>query len=123
MHDPDFNTSAAEQFVANAGKPAQVSSVDTTNLYRCRDFFYTNYKGETRLRRVANPKLIYLRDPGFGYQAGWFLHGHDLDKNEMRSFALTHIRFPEGSRHPFFVVLDTEEMIKTALAKATSPRR
>jgi hypothetical protein len=33
----------------------------------------------------------WIGRPGFDYQPGWFISGIDLDKDEHRSFALTHI--------------------------------
>ncbi len=36
-------------------------------------FTYTNYKGETEDREVIPVKLEYLKEPGFGYEPGWFL--------------------------------------------------
>jgi len=63
-------------------------------------FLYTNHKGETRPRRLEPDSLEFLFSPGFGYQPGWFLSGHDLDKDARRSFALSHVRFEEDENAP-----------------------
>lgn len=55
-------------------------------------FLYVNHKGQRRMRRVGGAlSLDFQRSPGYGHQPGWFLSGMDLDKNEPRSFALSHI--------------------------------
>lgn len=59
-------------------------------------FTYTNYKGEVAERTVRFQALEYLASPGFGYGAGWFLTGYDLDRKMSRSFALTNIVVPAG---------------------------
>jgi hypothetical protein len=63
-------------------------------------FLYRNHRGEERLRWVDVDRIEYLPTPGFGYQAGWFVSGRCHDKDEMRSFALSHIVL-EDNRHPF----------------------
>lgn len=70
-------------------------------------FQYTNYKGVTALRQVKPLALMFIRAPGFGYQPGWFLHALDLDKNEERSFALSHIKLPEG-QSPYLIPIEVE---------------
>ena len=52
-------------------------------------FTYRNYKGKESRRRVKVDSIEFIRDPGFGYQPGWFLSGMDLDKNARRSFAFS----------------------------------
>lgn len=65
-------------------------------------FTYRNHKGEVEARRIQPTKIEYITYPGYNYQPGWFLTGHDLDRpggvsgfDNMRSFALTHIVFPD----------------------------
>lgn len=55
-------------------------------------FYYKNHRGEVAERRVEVDSLEFVTNPGFGYQPGWFLSGHDLDKDARRSFALSHIQ-------------------------------
>lgn len=64
-------------------------------------FTYKNHRGEIALRTIVPDSLEYLTEgnPDFGYPPGWFLSGHDLDKNARRSFALVNI------------VLDLQNMI------------
>lgn len=54
-------------------------------------FKYLNHRGVVAARRVEMYSIDFQKNPGFGYQPGWFLTGMCLDKNEIRSFALTHI--------------------------------
>lgn len=57
-------------------------------------FNYKNHRGEIRQRTIAFSDLRFIRDPGYGYQPGWFLYGKCLEKQEIRSFALCNIIFP-----------------------------
>lgn len=61
-------------------------------------FTYRNHKGAERLRRVQIQSLDFFSNPGYGYQPGWHLTGLDLDKNEVRSFALSHIVFEPDTK-------------------------
>lgn len=57
-------------------------------------FKYKNYKGVVRDRTVDVQSLDFIYHPPgseFGYQPGWFITGTDVEKQEVRSFALTHI--------------------------------
>lgn len=54
-------------------------------------FSYTNHRGETAIRRITPKMLEFQREPGYGYEPGWFLTGFDLDKHAMRSFSLSNI--------------------------------
>ena len=55
-------------------------------------FRYKSHRGEISERRVIPDALEFILDPGYDYQTGWFLSGHDLDKNARRSFALCNIQ-------------------------------
>ncbi len=55
------------------------------------EFTYRNHRGRTALRRVRVDSVEWIGRPGFDYQPGWFISGIDLDKEERRSFALSHI--------------------------------
>ncbi len=61
-------------------------------------FKYKNHRGEISVRNLEVDAVEFLPAPGFGYQPGWFISGLDLDKSARRSFALSHIIFPEGSK-------------------------
>lgn len=54
-------------------------------------FKYRNHGGKEAIRTIEVQSLDFLRNPGFGYQPGWFLTGICEDKKEVRSFALSHI--------------------------------
>lgn len=65
---------------------------------RTVDFIYTNHRGETRRRFVKPLALEWITKPGFGYEAGWFLRGIDVERTDQqleRSFALTNISLAE----------------------------
>lgn len=67
-------------------------------------FEYTNHRGETKLRNVAIDRINWLDEPGFGYTAGWFATGTDLDRGVVRSFKLdpAHMRpIPGAPLSPF----------------------
>ncbi|RWB40431.1 MAG: hypothetical protein EOQ44_25140 [Mesorhizobium sp.] len=59
------------------------------------EFMYLNHRGETAKRRIEVDSIEFHRNPGFGYQPGWFVSGFDLDRNNRRSFALSRIVLPE----------------------------
>lgn len=54
-------------------------------------FEYLNHNGKRSDRDVDIDSLEYHRNPGFGYQPGWFVSGWDYDKANRRSFALDRI--------------------------------
>jgi hypothetical protein len=54
-------------------------------------FLYKNHRGETELRKVSQVRLELIKNPGFGYQPGWFLSGWDIARQAKRSFALSNI--------------------------------
>jgi hypothetical protein len=61
------------------------------------DFFTFQYRhresGKVETRRVAKDgaTLVRLVDPGYEHEAGFFLTGHCMDRNAMRSFALVNM--------------------------------
>lgn len=55
-------------------------------------FTYINHRGEEALRTVRPVSVSYLTEPGYGYAPGWFLIGHDLDKQAERIFSLSNIQ-------------------------------
>lgn len=56
-------------------------------------FTYLNHRGARSVRTVDFESLDFIREPGFGYQSGWFISGYDHERTARRSFALTHILF------------------------------
>ena len=58
-------------------------------------FNYTNWRGETSIRRV-HPQNIWFGESEWHSGAQWFLRGLDLEKNQLRDFALTDIVFVKG---------------------------
>ncbi|NND64690.1 MAG: WYL domain-containing protein, partial [Gammaproteobacteria bacterium] len=51
---------------------------------------YTNYKGETRMRRIM-PKQIVFSSNEWHPQPQWLLEAHDHEKDAPRTFALKDI--------------------------------
>lgn len=54
-------------------------------------FDYINHRGELRRRHVRPVSIRFNADPGYGYAPGWFLTGFDIQKEEIRDFALLNI--------------------------------
>ena len=52
---------------------------------------YTNYRGETALRRII-PKRIYFGKTEWHPESQWLLEAFDHDKDADRTFALKDIR-------------------------------
>jgi len=50
-------------------------------------FEYTNWKGETSLRKVI-PYKFWFGSTEFHKEEQWMLHAYDIDKGEERNFAL-----------------------------------
>ena len=57
------------------------------------EFVYLNHRGEKGLRRIIPEALEFHASRGHGYQPGWFISGHCLDRDARRSFALSRIDF------------------------------
>lgn len=57
-------------------------------------FAYNNHRGVSEARTVDVWSIDFRRNPGFGYQPGWFITGHCHDRKAIRSFALSHIVLP-----------------------------
>jgi predicted DNA-binding transcriptional regulator YafY len=72
-------------------------------------FTYQNHKGVRSERRVKPIGVMFVSNPGFGYQPGWFLHGFCMTKMEVRSFSLSHIILPEGVKNFLLEWPATEE--------------
>lgn len=56
-------------------------------------FVYHNHNGITETRRVRKEGavLAFLANPGYNYGPGFFLVGHCLDRDAIRSFALANM--------------------------------
>lgn len=52
-------------------------------------FEYTNWKGETEVRKVVPDRVVWMDEPDYGYKPGWFLIAWDLKRKAFRQFALT----------------------------------
>ncbi len=52
---------------------------------------YTNYKGETSVRRII-PEKIYFGSNEWHQEAQWLVGALDVDKNSNRTFAVKDIR-------------------------------
>lgn len=55
-------------------------------------FYYTNWRGQTDLRRVR-PVRVWHGKSGFHAQPQWFLAAYDLDRRAQRDFALADAAF------------------------------
>lgn len=64
----------------NAPNPAQIRMI------------YTNWRGETDLRRIT-PQRLYWGEVEWHPGPQWLLEALDLDKGETRTFALRHCTF------------------------------
>ncbi|RUX60136.1 hypothetical protein [Mesorhizobium sp. M7A.F.Ca.CA.002.12.1.1] len=70
-------------------------------------FTYLNHRGETSKRTVDIDSIEFHRNPGYGYQPGWFISGFDHHRVARRSFALSRIAIPEDeSKNVVFRLLD-----------------
>lgn len=63
-------------------------------------FKYLNHRGEVAERHVEIASIDFVNNPGYNYQPGWFISGHDLDKNAYRSFALSRIVISDDENPP-----------------------
>jgi len=55
-------------------------------------FEYTNWRGETSVRRVS-PRRLWFGSTEWHPDRQWLLHAYDHDKQELRDFALADCRF------------------------------
>ena len=54
-------------------------------------FTYTNYRGETAVRKVI-PGDLYFGSTQYYARRQWLLRAYDLDKQEVRDFAMAKIK-------------------------------
>ena len=75
-------------------------------------FKYLNHRGKLAERIVDVDSLEFIREPGFGYQSGWFISGQDHEKDARRSFSLDRIIMDEENVPRIFKLLnlDTKEL-------------
>ena len=52
---------------------------------------YTNYRGETALRRVI-PQRLWFGATSWHPEEGWLLDAIDVEKGELRSFAMKDVK-------------------------------
>lgn len=55
------------------------------------EILYTNWKGETRLRKII-PVDIEFKSTDWHKDEQWILNALDVEKNEMRGFAIKDIK-------------------------------
>lgn len=62
-------------------------------------FEYTNWRGETAVRRVIPDRVVWDEAPGYGYRPGLFLVGWCLTKGAERRFSMDpkHMRKPDNA--------------------------
>lgn len=68
-------------------------------------FKYLNHRGVIEEREIRFESLEFIRDPGFGYQSGWFISGECYKKAARRSFALSRIIMDNGDVPRFYTLL------------------
>lgn len=68
-------------------------------------FYYLNHRGVRALRTLDFERLEFIREPGYGYQSGWFISGIDHEKKQRRSFALTRVELAEDGVPKQFTLL------------------
>lgn len=68
-------------------------------------FEYLNHRGKQMARTVDVEAVEFIREPGFGYQSGWFISGFDHDKQSRRSFALDRIILDHDAPPKFFTLI------------------
>lgn len=66
-------------------------------------FTYKNHRDVVAERTVDVEHLHFIKEPGFGYEPGWFISGFCHDKQARRSFSLANIERGEAR---FFMLLD-----------------
>lgn len=71
-------------------------------------FKYLNHRGKTDERTIDFEALEFIREPGFGYQSGWFISGRCHTKNARRSFSLNRIIMDTETVPRFYVLLTGE---------------
>jgi hypothetical protein len=64
------------------------------------EFVYLNWRGETRVRRVRPGGIRFMETPHHP-EMQWILRAVDLDKGEMRSFALRDCDFTSSGIEAF----------------------
>ena len=55
------------------------------------EILYTNWKGETRIRQII-PQTIEFKSTEWHKEEQWLLKAIDIEKNEMRTFAIKDIK-------------------------------
>ncbi|WP_017998110.1 hypothetical protein [Paracoccus sp. N5] len=72
-----------------------MSSAGTTPHEQELVFEYKNWRGELSVRRVL-PLKIWFGASTWHPEEQWFMQAKDLDKSEVRDFALVDIMFARG---------------------------
>jgi predicted DNA-binding transcriptional regulator YafY len=68
-------------------------------------FTYLNHNGKKAERTVDVETVEFLKNPGFGYQSGWFVSGFDHEKKARRSFSLGRIILDENAVPDLYVLI------------------
>jgi hypothetical protein len=76
-------------------------------------FIYQNHRGETGPRTIDVDRVEFIREPGFGYHAGWFISGICHDRQARRSFALDRIVMDPENIPKFYTLLDLSKEPKS----------
>lgn len=54
-------------------------------------FFYRNWKGECNYRNVKGVPMWWYGESPYHKGAQWFIRAHDVDKDDIRDFAVVDI--------------------------------
>lgn len=71
-------------------EPVRESKVPGESAIVC--ICYTNWRGETKMRRILPKRLWFGKMPPYHRDEQWLLDATDLDKQQPRTFALKDVR-------------------------------
>lgn len=63
------------------------SGLDSPNIR----FFYRNWKGECGYRTIKGAPMFWYGESPYHKGAQWFIKAHDVDKDDIRDFAVVDI--------------------------------
>ena len=68
-----------------------MTEIEDGNSAQLVTVVYTNYRGETSIRRII-PKRIWFGNTDWHPEPAWLLDAYDVEKEADRSFAMKDIR-------------------------------
>jgi predicted DNA-binding transcriptional regulator YafY len=82
--EPTLKHTSAHDVSAIAAFPARDEAGQVSILY-------TNYRGETAIRRIV-PQRLWFGATSWHPEQGWLLDAIDIEKGEIRSFAMKDVK-------------------------------